>query len=229
MKKRWLSIIGTLVVVSLSTPICAAEKIGYTRKVYIQAWGTPPGESRHGLHARDDVHRDELIETVRDGWIKLRFLDKSQLKVSGGAQLILDDFVYDKHSKTGEMAVNITKGVMRFISGKMNSDGYSFTTPTALIGVRGTDIIIVVGRRGATQVFVLKGSVEVKALDSDEVQYVDRYKAVSINTSGEIDFVPYLPPANPGLDIKQGPMATIDGGGGGSSQGDGHGSEGGNY
>lgn len=215
-----------LVAAALAFNAPAAERIGKASHVHLQAYGTPPNEARQEVHRGDPVFEQELIETVERGWAYFRFNDRSKLRISGGTRLVLDRFVYDKSERTGEMGVEITKGVLRFISGRMNPTGIEFRTPTALIGIRGTDLVILVGRRGATTVYVRKGEVMVKALASSEEVIVPRYEAVTINDDGEIDPAPYLPPAAPGLDLDSAhPSGSGSGGSGGHGGGQGGGQD----
>ncbi len=224
MMRQTIIVAVSLVAAALAFNVSAAERIGKARHVHLQAYGTPPDASRQEVHRGDPIFENELIETVERGWAYFRFNDRSKLRVSGGTSLVLDRFVYDKGDRTGEMGVEITKGVMRFISGRMNPTGIEFRTPTAIIGVRGTDLVILVGRRGETTVYVRKGEVVVKALASTEEVILPRYEAVTINDDGEIDPAPYLPPAAPGLDIDS---AHPSGGGSGGSGGHGGGQSGG--
>lgn len=57
----------------------------------------------------------------------------------------------------------------RFITGKLGGPGFKVRTPTAVIGVRGTDFVVLVAEDGATQVAVLDGEVEIAAFDATRI------------------------------------------------------------
>jgi len=58
---------------------------------------------------------------------------------------VLDRFVYNPESNANEFVLSITKGVLRFATGKLSSDSYEIHTPVSTIGVRGTVIDVAVG------------------------------------------------------------------------------------
>jgi hypothetical protein len=59
----------------------------------------------------------------------------------------------------------VNEGAFRFITGKLRDPGFKDVTPTAVIGVRGTDFVVPVAENGTTQVAVLDGAAEMAALD----------------------------------------------------------------
>jgi len=57
----------------------------------------------------------------------------------------LREFSFDATTYEGNLAVNVLRGTMRMVSGlirKNRPDAVRIETPTALIGVRGTDFIV---------------------------------------------------------------------------------------
>ncbi len=139
--------------------------IGQVSNVHIFAYGTPAGESRASLFSRDNVFMQETVETVTDGALHLSFADDTTLRLGSSSTVILDRFVYDPANDAGEMVTRITKGAPRFISGKMQKKAIRVETPTVVIGVRGTDFIVLVAVTGDTRVEVLEGEVEITTLN----------------------------------------------------------------
>ena len=75
---------------------------------------------------------------------------------------MLDKFVYDPASGTGDAAIKFGTGVFRFITGDIkNKDAVKLTTPTTSLTIRGTKFILAVAADGTTTVGVLEGVVEV--------------------------------------------------------------------
>ena len=46
--------------------------------------------------------------------MQLIFLDKTTLNVGPNSDLVIDEFIYDPSRGAGQMAVSMTKGVLRF-------------------------------------------------------------------------------------------------------------------
>ena len=141
----------------------AAGEIGNVRLVKAWAYGTPPQTERAPLFFADDVVSDERVETVEDGALHIRFLDNTMLRLGSSSRVTLDSFVFDPSTNAGELAVDLGEGVFRFITGKLNNEGFEIRTPVAVIGVRGTDFIVSVAASGLTIVAVLAGTVTVTA------------------------------------------------------------------
>jgi len=108
------------------------------------------------LHAGDSVFRDEGMRTGDDSEAKLVFLDNTNLVLSPNASVRLDTFVYSGDRGAQAIGMNLTKGVFRFVTGKADKSAYRINTPVATIGVRGTQLDIVV-IRGRTSVTLLEG------------------------------------------------------------------------
>ena len=145
-----------------------AERVGAVELVVVYGYETPPKASdRKPIYLRDDVVADTELETVSDGRLDVRFVDETQLIVGPASKVKVDKFVFDASKGGGEVALNISKGLMRFVSGRMASRSYRVKTPSATLGVRGTDFIVAVLEGGETAVSVLDGLVELSADGGD--------------------------------------------------------------
>ncbi len=81
------------------------------------------------------------MQAAADGELVLRILDGGYLAVRPGAQFVVEDFAADRRA-SDHMTVRLVQGGLRFITGwiaKLNPQGYRVRTPSASIGVRGTD------------------------------------------------------------------------------------------
>jgi hypothetical protein len=118
------------------------------------------------LVAEDAVYWRELIETEHDSAAELQFVDGTMLSVGPEARVVLDEFVYGGPAGTNRMVLTVTKGISRFITGRMNKAAYEIRAPGAIIGVRGTDFTLYVDpEQGTTTVFVNHGEVAFKRSD----------------------------------------------------------------
>ncbi len=128
---------------------------------------------------RDPVVAETVLETVPDGRLDVRFLDQTQLIVGPGSKVTIDRFVYDPDRNTGEAALGLSRGLMRFVSGRLANDSYSVSTPTATLGVRGTDFVTELQESGATAVSVLEGVVAMTATGGETVNVEAGFTGVS--------------------------------------------------
>ncbi len=102
----------------------------------------PNAEVRQLFIGNRLVH-NERLETSPEGRTQVLFLDGSALTVGPRAQIVLDEFVYDPESKTGKLALSATRGLFRYVGGKISKKTpVRFKTPTATIGIRGGITII---------------------------------------------------------------------------------------
>lgn len=93
-----------------------------------------------------------------NGRVEIKFIDDSTVKLTEHSKLVIDDFVYSGKPSTSRMALKFASGTARFAtgqSGKMNKANINLRTPTATIGVRGTDFAATVDEFGKSLVILL--------------------------------------------------------------------------
>lgn len=93
------------------------------------------------IEASDILFRD-LVVTRDSTRLQIAFRDDSTLFVGDGSEVRIDHFVFDPTSGIGEAGLQVTEGVFRFISGQITKQPRSnvqLATPSATIGIRGTD------------------------------------------------------------------------------------------
>ena len=84
--------------------------------------------------------------------------DNTRVQVNENSKLVIDDFVYDPKSKTGKVAMKMALGTVRYASGAIahnSPNGVSINTPSATIGVRGTDFTATVDELGQSTIILL--------------------------------------------------------------------------
>ncbi|MBD2748150.1 FecR domain-containing protein [Microvirga sp. BT688] len=98
------------------------------------------GNAERTIQVGDAVFFNQRIQSASVGETNLEFLDKTRLTVGPGAEVVLDRFVYDPNRGASEVAIGLVKGAVRFVSGTAPKDAYTIRTPTALLGIRGTQL-----------------------------------------------------------------------------------------
>ena len=83
--------------------------------------------------------------------------DSTNLSLGPSATLKLDRTVFDDATHYRDVAVRLTSGAFRFVTGNSEKAAYKITTPLATIGVRGTTLDIL-SQRGQTIVNLQEGA-----------------------------------------------------------------------
>lgn len=109
----------------------------------------------------DSVHQDELIRTGPGSAARLIFADRTDFMIGSDSNVVLDKFIYDATSNSGQLVLRATKGLMKFRTGSMSSRSYRIDTPVATVGVRGTEFVVQVFEGGGTSINVISGEVMV--------------------------------------------------------------------
>ena len=93
-----------------------------------------------------------------NGRLAIEFLDSSIVKLTEHSKLIIDEYIFDPDPSKSKMALNMASGTARFISGafgKIDKENITINTPTATIGIRGTDFTTTVDELGRSLVILL--------------------------------------------------------------------------
>jgi hypothetical protein len=117
----------------------SAQQVGVNSAVNTNAAGTPPGAATQRLVVGQKVVYHEHIVTDAGGQAQILFLDESAMTIGPNSDLMIDEFVYDPSTGTGKLAMSATKGVMRFVGGRISKleNAVTMQTPSASIGIRG--------------------------------------------------------------------------------------------
>ena len=102
----------------------------------------------------------EQYDTVKtgNGKVGILFVDDTRVDVTQHSKLIIDEFVYDPNTKKGKLNLSAKLGTIRYASGqiaKTSRQDIVITTPTATIGVRGTDFSMTIDELGGSTIILL--------------------------------------------------------------------------
>lgn len=85
------------------------------------------------------------VKSEKDGRAQLLLMDQTVFTIGPNSDLVIDEFVYDPASRAGRVSANFTKGMMRYVSGKIGAQdprGITIKARDATIGVRGTALFV---------------------------------------------------------------------------------------
>jgi len=104
-----------------------------------------------GIASYDDVR-------TGNGRMAIEFLDSSVVRLTEHSKIIIDDFVYDPDPNKSKLALSMASGTARFITGRLagiKKENIFIKTPSATIGIRGTDFTTTVDELGRSLVILL--------------------------------------------------------------------------
>ena len=104
-----------------------------------------------------DINSYDNVQTS-DGRMGITFLDDSQVRLTEHSKLIIDEFIYDPDPSKSKMVLQFASGTARFITGKLatiDKENILITTPSATVGIRGTDFTITVDELGRSLIILL--------------------------------------------------------------------------
>jgi hypothetical protein len=133
--RNWVLSLAILFVVQ-ATASYGQEAIGKATSVRPQAEGIHSGSTRT-LSGGSDVYSKETVRTGDTGQANLQFHDSSNLSVGPKSSVHLDKYVYDPNKSAGTIAVQATRGSLRFVTGSQGAGSYQIKTPYGTLGVRG--------------------------------------------------------------------------------------------
>jgi FecR protein len=165
----------------------ADTQIGAAAQVVNSVTGTLAStRQQQVLRAGIDVFQNETIDTAYASASRVIFEDRTQLSIGPVSQVVLDNFVFNPNPSTSQVAVSLTKGVMRFSTGLLPKPDYQIRTPSCAIGVRGTVFTTIVSASRDSWVSVEEGQTTVTAQNV----------TVTVN-AGQTTFVAFGRPPTP--------------------------------
>jgi hypothetical protein len=114
------------------------------------------GSATSQINVGDGVLRDETVRTGLDSAARLVMADSTNLSLGPNATVKLDRTVFNDEHSYRDIAIRLTTGAFRFVTGHSEKTAYKITTSLATIGVRGTTLDIL-SERGKTTVVLQDG------------------------------------------------------------------------
>ena len=115
------------------------------------------GPATSQINVGDGVLRDEVVHTGLDSAARLVMADSTNLSLGPSSTIKLDRTVFNDEHTYRDIAIRLTTGAFRFVTGHSEKTAYKITTSVATIGVRGT-ILDILSQRGKTTVVLQEGA-----------------------------------------------------------------------
>ena len=167
-------------------PALAQQRIGVNSAVNPEATGIPPSAPPRRLVLGQEIVFKERINTEASGQTQILFLDQSSMTVGPNSDMLIDEFVYDPSAGTGKLAASLTRGVFRFVGGKLSKQENAITmqTPSATIGIRGAVALVKLETNGKLEVICAALCNPVTVTGSNGVSKVLTAPGFEVNVSG---------------------------------------------
>ncbi len=160
---RPLSLVLPLVLLASAA---LAEQIGVVDEAQADAFQAR-STAGHPISFGESVYRNARIYTKNYGSAKILLKDGSDLMITPNSSIVLDDYVFSDGGSQS-MAVSLTKGALRMVSGRIRKEAFVATTLVANIGIRGTQFWLDVDTPDLLRIWIQDGSVIARPVDTDQ-------------------------------------------------------------
>jgi hypothetical protein len=165
-----------------ASPVRAQTRVGEAAVVKNEVLRVA-GASTSQINVGDGLVRDEVVRTGIDGATRLVMADSTNLSLGPSATIKLDRTVFDDETHYRDVAIRLTSGAFRFVTGHSEKTAYKITTPLAAIGVRGTTLDIR-SQRSQTIVNLQEGASSVCTTSFECIQLTKPGDTAIITLSG---------------------------------------------
>ena len=118
---------------------------------------------------------------TKNGRMGITFLDSSQVWLTEYSKLFISKYVYSPDPNKSELGLKFSLGTARFLSSKLNNinkANIKIETPTAFVGINGTDFTMTINELGETLVILLPDEF---GLSSGEIEVITGAGSVILN------------------------------------------------
>ena len=163
--------------------VAQAAKVGVAAAVNPDAFSAVDGAPKTQLTIGKSIFFNERINTTGSGLVQVLLIDGSTFTVGPGSDLVIDKFVYNPKTQTGEIAATFTKGALRFVGGKIskNPEGVTVDTPQGVLAIRGGMFMAKVWAGGAIFAFLYGDQLTLTTLSGKELVVFEPGNGIFIN------------------------------------------------
>lgn len=140
------------------------------------------------LGLRSEVHEGDQISTERNTYTRVKFNDGGEITLRPNTQVQVANYSFKENQPAKDnMVISLFKGGLRAVTGllgKRNRDNVAFRTPTATIGIRGTNFGLLFCQNDCADVPTVSGQAPANGLHLD----VANGEIVASNAGGAQNF-----------------------------------------
>ena len=156
-------------------------------------------DQKEGYWARRDypLYKGDLVVTKPKGRVRLELIDESRMTLSSDTKIEISESLYSRKKKSRFSFIRMAIGKARFVVKRLadlRRSRFKVRTSTAVIGVRGTEFIVI-AEADRTTVYSVKDKIEVISLADPEKVVImeDGQKVIIFEDMLPSDPVPFDP------------------------------------
>jgi hypothetical protein len=95
--------------------------------------------------AGQPLYQSDTVRTGADGRMGVTLKDETRVSLGPNTEVRIDQFLYSPGQGSLRLVLNIARGLVAYVSGriaKLSPDAVRLETPSAILGVRGTRMVI---------------------------------------------------------------------------------------
>jgi hypothetical protein len=165
-----------------ASPAHAQTRVGEAAVVQNQVVRVA-GSATTQINVGDGLLRDETVRTGQDSAARLVMADNTNLSLGANSTIKLDRTVFNDEHSYRDIAIRLTTGAFRFVTGNSEKTAYKITTSVATIGVRGT-ILDILSLPGKSIVVLQEGGSHVCAAGGKCIELTQFGDAAIITSAG---------------------------------------------
>jgi len=166
-----------LLAAALSSPVASAQDVGSVAVAVGEVTGIPPGASVRALAVGDGFGLGTQIATGTNSESLLTFDPRGSLRLYAETRITVDQALVDQAGRS-QSRLSVLLGRLRVAVGSLFSGELDIDTPTATVGIKGTELLVGVAEDGTTLVAVFEGAVSVTGKAGGEVTVTAGYRTV---------------------------------------------------
>lgn len=162
------AVLLAVVVALAAAPPAAAQRVGEVVLARGEVLGTPAGGSEAAMVPGDPFALGHRIATGDDSEALLTFDPRGSLRLYAETRVTVDRALVDSAGRS-DSKLSLLVGRLRLALGSLFRGDLDIDTPTATVGIKGTELLMAVGGDGTTLVALLEGRVTVTAKAGGEL------------------------------------------------------------
>ncbi|MDK1024803.1 MAG: FecR domain-containing protein, partial [Gammaproteobacteria bacterium] len=161
-----------------ATSAIGAIAIGTVKFVLGKVTATGSDGVERTLHKGDFLYKGDEIKTDGRGFIKVTMTDGTRFHLGKNSRAILNDFEFNESAGVGKFEATVLLGGFHYKSGKIGSlnpgiKHSTIKTPSAFIGIRGSELDGMVAPDGQTIVIHKSGVLEITDINGQNLVTLD--------------------------------------------------------
>lgn len=140
MRLTFLSVLLSL----LALPVLAVDDAGIVKTLLAPVQIVRAGKSL-AVAVGDAVQAGDRVTVGKGGSVGISMHDETLISLGPNSIFDIRAFAYNPTTREGEVDTSIVRGSLRYVTGligKLNPKAIKVSTPTATIGIRGTEFIV---------------------------------------------------------------------------------------